>query len=70
MKYPPTRALGNKRSDAERDARAIRMSKPFGRIRPRLDKTIIWPEDWNLQQIGPLFHNGDGTPRSHTEAEI
>ena len=46
------------------------MSEPFGKIRPRLDKTIIWLEDWNLQQIGPLFYNADGAPRSHTEVEI
>ena len=70
MKYPPARVLGNKRSDAELDARTTRMSEPFARIRPRLDKTIIWFEDWNLQQTGPLFHNSYSTPLRHTEAKI
>ena len=37
-------------SDAERAAVAARMSEPFGHVRRRPDETVIWPEDWDLQQ--------------------
>ena len=70
MKKPPPRMPDDKRSDTELDTAITCMSKPFDRIRPRPDETVIWLEDWNVPQIGPLFHNGNDTPPDHTEAEI